>query len=134
MLTTESQRHRESDLNSLSGEVVDCAFRVHKILGPGLLESIYEDAFCYELEKKKINFDRQRILAVPYDGIVLNTKFRLDLVVENKMIVELKCVERLIPLHDAQLLTYLKVTGFKLGLLFNFNSPLIKDGIKRVVL
>jgi len=134
MLTTEAQRHREDDLNELSGLIVDCAFRVHKIMGPGLLESIYEEALCHELQKRAIKFDRQKALGVPYDDIILNTQFRLDLVVENKIVVELKCVERIIPLFDAQLLTYLKITGFKLGLLFNFNSALMKDGIRRVIL
>lgn len=133
MLTTEAQRHRE-DKNELSGLIVDGAFQVHKKLGPGLLESIYEEALCYELKKKQLNFIRQQSLPVPYDDIFLDTQFRLDLIVENEIIVELKCVERLIPLYEAQLLTYLKITKLRLGLIFNFNVPLIKDGIKRIAL
>lgn len=134
MLTTEAQRHREDGSNHLSGLIVDAAFHVHKNLGPGLLESIYEEALSYELGKRDIHFERQKMLPVPYDGTFLDTQFRLDLVVEKQVIVELKCVERLIPLYEAQLLTYLKITGLKIGLLFNFNTPLIKDGIRRVVL
>ncbi len=133
-LTTEAQSHRESDLNILSGLIVDCAFRVHKNLGPGLLESIYEEAFCYELKKQGIGHLRQKEISVPYDGGFLDTKFRLDLIVDNKIIVELKCVDKLLPVHDAQILTYLKITKLNLGLLFNFNTPLIKDGIRRIIL
>jgi GxxExxY protein len=122
------------EYNELSGLIVDAAFNVHKNLGPGLLESIYEDALSYELKKRNLAFERQKALSVPYDTIVLDTQFRLDLVVQGKIVVELKCVERMIPLYEAQLLTHLKITGLKLGLLFNFNTPLIKDGIRRVIL
>ncbi len=122
------------DLNNISGAIVDSAINVHKNLGPGLLESIYEEALCYEFEKRRLSYERQKRLKIPYEEIVLKTDFRLDLIVENKIIVELKCVERIIPIHEAQLLTYLKITDCKLGLLLNFNCPLMKDGIKRIIL
>lgn len=132
--TTEAQRHGDFSLNEISGNVVDCAFRVHKNLGPGLLESIYEDALCYEFKKRGIQHERQKALKVPYDDTFLDTLFRLDLIVEGKIVVELKCVDKLSPVHEAQILTYLKITKLKLGLLFNFNTPLIKDGIRRIIL
>lgn len=133
----EPQRRRDteaSDLNVLSGQIVDCAFAVHKNLGPGLLESIYQEAMVYELEKRRLSYAKEKSIKVPYETIVLPSAFRLDLIIEDQIIVELKCVERIAPIHEAQLLTYLKITNKKLGLLFNFNSPLIKDGIRRVIL
>lgn len=122
------------DINSIPGLVVDAAVNVHKNLGPGLLEGLYEEALCYELNKRSLRFQKQKIIPIPYENIFLKGEFRLDLLVEDRLVVELKCVERLLPLHDAQILTYLKVTGLKLGLLLNFNSALMKDGIKRIVL
>lgn len=115
-------------------QVVDAAYHVHKALGPGLLESVYEVCLCHELTKRGIPFRRQLDLPICYDGIRLEAGLRLDLVVEECLIVELKAVEKHNPLYDAQLLTYLKLTGHRLGLLINFNVTLIKDGIKRIVL
>jgi GxxExxY protein len=121
-------------LNDISGLIVDAAVHVHKNLGPGLLESIYEEALCYELGKRNLAFERQKNLTVPYEDIILNTQLRLDLIVENQIVVELKSSEKIIPLYEAQLLTYLKITGLPLGLLLNFNSPLMKEGIRRIIL
>lgn len=120
------------ELNKLSGQIVDSAVHVHKELGPGLLEVIYEDALCYELETRGINFERQKKLSVPYKDTTLKSQFRLDLLVEDKVIVELKNCEKLLPIHDAQILTYLKITNKTLGLLLNFNAALMKHGIKRI--
>lgn len=122
------------DLNEISGNVVDSAVHVHKELGPGLLERIYEDALAHELTLRNISFERQKILAVPYKGIILDTQFRLDLIIEDQIIVELKNCDKILPVHEAQILTYLKITERKIGLLLNFNAALMKQGIKRVVL
>jgi GxxExxY protein len=114
--------------------VLDAAFEVHRRLGPGLLESVYEVCLCHELAKRRISFQSQVSLPVLYDSIRLDAGLRLDLLVEDQLVVELKAVEKLIPLHEAQLLTYLKLSGKRLGLLLNFNTALLKDGVKRVVL
>lgn len=114
--------------------IVDAAFAVHKALGPGLLESVYEVCLCHELKKRGIPFHSQVALPVVYDNVRLDAGLRLDLLVADSVIVELKAVEKHNPLFEAQLLTYMKLTGKRLGLLINFNVPLIKDGIKRIVL
>jgi GxxExxY protein len=114
--------------------VVDAAFEVHKNLGPGLLESVYEVCLCHELKKRGVAFRRQLSLPVIYDGDQLDAGLRLDILAGEMVIVELKAVEKHNPLFEAQLLTYLKLTGHRLGLLINFNVALIKDGIKRIVL
>ena len=119
--------------NEVSEKIIVLAIEMHKILGPGLLESTYEECFCRELSLSKLFFERQIPLPVEYKGARLDCGYRLDLVVENCVIVELKSIEALLPIHQAQLLTYLKLTGMKLGLLINFNVPILKDGIKRVV-
>lgn len=118
----------------LATAVLDSAFEVHRTLGPGLLESVYEVCLCHELAKRRIQFQSQVSLPVLYDSIRLDAGLRLDLLVEDLLVVELKAVEKLIPLHEAQLLTYLKLSGKRLGLLLNFNTALLKDGVKRVVL
>jgi GxxExxY protein len=115
-------------------EIVDAAYKVHKELGPGLLESVYEACLTHELTKRGLKVDTQIELPVHYETVRLDIGFRLDLLVENEIIVELKAVETMIPLFEAQLLTYLKLTGKRLGLLINFNVPLIKNGIKRLIL
>ena len=120
--------------NELSGKVIGAAIEVHKILGPGLLESAYEECLCHELELRAIPFERQKELPLEYKGVALDCGYRLDLVVANKLILELKTCEALEPIHEAQLLTYLKLTGIKLGLLINFNVPVLKEGIKRLAL
>lgn len=114
--------------------VLDAAFAVHRELGPGLLESIYEACVCHELTKRGMPFEKQVILPVIYDSVCLDTELRLDLLVAETVIVELKSVEMMHPLYEAQLLTYLKLTRKRLGLLLNFNVELLKNGIKRVVL
>jgi len=121
------------DENDISRIIVDCAYHVHRELGPDLLESVYEKVLMYELEKKGLNIDNQVAIPVRYHEISLELGFRADLIIENKIIIELKSVEEILPVHKKQLLTYLKLTGLKLGLLINFNSNLIKDGITRIV-
>ncbi len=119
-------------LNELSERVIGACINIHRELGPGLLESAYEECLCYELSLARIPFERQRPVPVAYRDVRLDCGYRLDLVVDNRLIVELKCVDALGPIHEAQLLTYLKLTKLELGLLINFNVPLLKQGIKRV--
>ena len=114
-------------------QVMDAAFAVHRALGPGLLESVYEICLCHELSKRGLRFQHQVGLPVVYDGVRLEAGLRLDVVVEECVIIEIKAVEKTIPLYEAQLLTYLKLTGVRVGLLINFNVPLLKDGLLRVV-
>lgn len=114
--------------------VVDASIHVHMALGPGLLESVYEACLCHELSKRRISFCRQLDLPVVYEGIRLETGLRIDLLVADCVVVELKVVEKLLPLHEAQLLTYMKLAEKRVGFLFNFNVPLMKQGIKRMVL
>ena len=121
------------DINDLTGEVISAAIEVHKILGPGLLESAYEECLCRELDLRNIPYERQKELPIEYKGIKLNCGYRLDVIVANNLILELKACETLQPIHEAQLLTYLKLTGIKVGLIFNFNVPILKEGIKRMV-
>jgi len=117
----------------LSGAIIGAAIEVHQGLGPGLLESAYEECLCYELSARQIAFQRQLELPVTYKGIRLDCGFRIDMMVENKIILELKSVEALQPIHEAQMLTYLKLSNRKLGLLINFNVIVLKDGIKRII-
>ena len=121
------------DFDPLSKEVVDCAFKIHQSIGAGLLEGIYEDCFGIELNKRGIAFERQKIIKVEYEGLIVPTTYRLDIVIENKIIVELKSVEKIIRAHQAQILTYLKTSGLKTGLIINFGDPFFKSGIKRFV-
>ena len=121
------------NIDNLTHEVIGAAIEVHKVLGPGLLESAYEECLCRELELRKIPHERQKDLPVEYKGVKLDCGYRLDILVQNTLIVELKACESLQPIHEAQLLTYLKLTGIKLGLLINFNVPLLKQGIRRLV-
>ena len=121
-------------VDRIAAQVIDAAFAVHRTLGPGLLESVYETCLKYELTKRGIPFQAQVFLPVVYDGQTLDAGLRLDLLVAECVIVEIKAVEKLIPVHTAQLLTYLKLTHLRLGLLINFGASLLKDGIKRVVL
>lgn len=119
--------------NDIAREIVDAAFKVHTALGPGLLESVYEAVLTYELEKRGLRVVRQLPLPVVYETVKLDEGFRADLVVEDMVIVELKSVETLAPVHKKQLLTYLRLSGCKLGLLINFGAALIKDGIERII-
>ena len=121
-------------LDAIATAVVDAAFAVHSNLGPGLLESVYETCLAHELRKRGLTVARQVLLPIEYDGIRLDAGLRLDLLIEDCVIVEVKAVEALLPVHKAQVLTYLKLTGHRLGLLINFNVPLIRNGIKRIAL
>jgi GxxExxY protein len=118
--------------NEISGAIVDAAYQLHAKLGPGLLESVYEELLSYELTKRNLKVERQKQVPVFYDENKIDLGFRADLVVEDIVLVELKSVETLAPVHKKQILTYLKVSGLKLGLLINFGAPLIKDGIVRI--
>jgi GxxExxY protein len=121
------------DINQLSSKIIGAAIEVHKIVGPGLLESTYEVCLCYELDRRGLFFERQKPLPSVYKGKKLDCGYRLDVVVENSIILELKSCEQIEPIHKAQLLTYLKLSGLKLGLLLNFNIPIMRDGIVRIV-
>ena len=121
------------DINELSRKIIGAAIEVHKALGPGLLESAYEECLCHEFGLKGLSNERQKPLPVIYKGRELDCGYRLDVVVENAIILELKACERIEPIHQAQLLTYLKLSRLKLGLLLNFNVAVMKDGIVRVV-
>ena len=114
--------------------LVDAAYTVHKALGPGLLESVYEICFCHELGKRGLSYGRQIFVPIVYDGLTFDEGLRLDVLVEDLIICELNAVETMHPVFEAQILSYLKLTGKRLGFLINFNVPLIKDGIQRVIL
>ena len=120
--------------DSLTEKVIGLAIEVHRVLGPGLLESAYEECLCCELRMHGLAFKRQVPLSVVYKKVTLDCGYRLDLVVEDRLILELKTVEKLLPVHEAQLLTYLRLSGIETGLLVNFSSALLKHGIKRMVL
>lgn len=117
----------------LTYQIIGAAIEVHRVLGPGLLERVYEDALCIELEERKIRYERQKNIEINYKGRMIGDLIA-DVIVENRVIIELKSVETLLPIHTAQLLTYLKLTNLKIGLLINFNVPILKDGVKRIVL
>ncbi len=121
-------------LNDLAHKIYFCALRVHQNLGPGLLESAYEECLFYEIQKQGLFVEKQKPLPLVYEEIKLEIGYRLDLIVENKLILEIKAVEALNPVHLTQLLTYLKLSKCKLGLLINFNVAKLKDGVKRVIL
>jgi GxxExxY protein len=124
----------EAPRDPLTQKVIGAAIEVHRHLGPGLLESAYEECLSWELTQAGLKVDRQVPLPVVYKEVRLDLGYRLDMVVANERVIELKTVEKLLPIHQAQLLTYLKLSRFKTGLLLNFNSPVLKDGIKRMVL
>jgi GxxExxY protein len=131
---TVNRRDAETQsFNELTERVIGACIEIHRALGPGLLESAYEECLCYELSQAGIRFERQKPLPVHYKDVKLDCGYRLDLVVEEKIIIELKAVESLLPIHEAQLLTYLKLSGITLGLLINFNVAMLKQGIKRIV-
>jgi GxxExxY protein len=121
------------NMNQLSSKIIGAAIEVHKTLGPGLLESAYEDCLCHELSIQGLLFEKQKPLPVVYKGKQLDCGYRLDIVVEKAVIIELKSCEKIEPIHKAQLLTYLKLSGLNLGLILNFNVPLMRDGIVRMV-
>ena len=122
------------ETNELAYKVIGCAYRIHQALGPGLLESAYETCLCHELSKENINFERQKEVPIIYNGCNLDCGYRIDVLVENKIIIELKTVETLLPIHTAQLMTYLKLSQVHLGLLMNFYTTNLQSGIKRYVL
>lgn len=122
------------EVNQMTEQIIGCAIEVHRTLGPGLLERTYEECLCRELQLRQIPFERQKRLKVTYKGITLSRGYRLDLVIDETVVVEIKTVETLVPIHDAQLLTYLKLGGYPVGLLLNFNVPVLKDGIRRKVM
>jgi len=119
--------------DDISRHVLQAALTIHRRLGPGLLESVYEELLAYELAKRELMFTRQEAIPLRYDALSMSIAFRADIVVEHKVIVELKAVETVLPVHKKQLLTYLRLTGLRLGLLINFNVPLLKDGFSRIV-
>lgn len=119
--------------NELATVAVDIAFKIHTTLGPGLLESVYESAFAYELDKKGITYTRQEEIPAKYDDIQLDVGFRADIIIENKLLIELKSIEAIDKVHHKTVLTYLRLADLKLGLLINFGTNLIKDGIHRKI-
>jgi len=127
-------RSYEMEFDALSNKVIGCAIEVHKQLGPGLLESAYERCLSFELLRANIQHTVQKELPIDYKTIKLDNGYRIDLLIENDLIVELKSVDRMLPIHEAQLLTYMKLAGIKTGLLINFNVCRLKEGIKRFVL
>ena len=133
-LTTERTEITEDftgDLNILSGKILDCAIRVHKNLGPGLLESAYQHGLSHFFIKEGLFFEKEKMIPIKMDGVAIDAGYRADFIVENKIILETKAIEKIIPLHEAQILTYMKLGGFSLGLILNFNTQLMKDGIRR---
>lgn len=118
----------------LGSEIIDIAISIHKSLGPGLLESVYEECFCYELEKRKLPFTRQQSIDIYYDNLVIQKGLRIDILVDDLIIIELKAQETAHPIWSAQLLSYLKLTNKRLGYILNFHVPLMKNGIKRIIL
>jgi GxxExxY protein len=120
-------------MNQLSSKIIGAAIEVHKTLGPGLLESTYEECLCHELSIQELLFEKQKPLSIDYKGKKLDCGYRLDIVVEKAVIIELKSCEQIEPIHKAQLLTYLKLSGLNLGLILNFNVSLMRDGIVRIV-
>lgn len=119
--------------NEISKKIIGAAIEVHRILGPGLLESVYEDALCHELNLRGVRFARQQSVPIPYKGVKLGTDLRLDLLIEDKVIVDLKAKEKLSPIDKPKLLTYLRLSGKTLGLIINFHVELLRDGVSRVV-
>jgi GxxExxY protein len=136
ILTTEAQRHRENEegRDPRNSPIIGAAIEVHRALGPGLLESAYEECLCHELRLRGLDFRRQVALPVEYKGVKLDCGYKLDLVVQDAVILELKAVDRLLPIHEAQVRTYLRLTGKQVALLINFNVPILVRGIVRMVL
>ena len=122
------------EVELIAKKIVDAAYTVHKVLGPGLLEKVYEVCFCHEISKRELKYQRQVSIPIIYDEIKFDEGLRLDVLVEDVIICEVKAVNEMNPVWEAQLLSYLKLTGKRLGFIINFNVPLIKDGIKRIIL
>jgi len=134
LVTEESERRLGEVRDSLSESVIGHAIEVHRTLGPGLLESTYEECLCFELKTAGIEFRRQVSLPIVYKSVKLDCGYRMDVVVAGRLVIELKTVEKLLPIHEAQMLTYLKLSGLSTGLLLNFHVAVLKDGIKRLVI
>ena len=124
----------DPETERIATQVLDAAFDVHRELGPGLLEETYEDCFAYELTDRGIRYERQRFLPVKYKEVKVDTRLRFDLLIENRIVVEVKAVEKVHPVHEAQLMTYMKLSSCRLGFLLNFNVVLLKDGISRRII
>jgi len=118
----------------VAAKIVDSAYTVHKALGPGLLEKVYEVCFCHELSKRGLSYEKKVDIPIEYDGLTFDEGLRLDVIVEGCIICEIKAVDKINPVWEAQLLSYLKLTGIRLGFLINFNVPVVKNGIKRIIL
>ena len=123
----------DKEINRLSSKIIGAAIEVHKTLGPGLLESVYEECLCHELKIQNLHFERQKPIPFKYKGTDIDCGYRLDIVVENRIILELKSCSNIEPIHKAQLLTYLKLCKLNLGLILNFNVTLMRDGVVRIV-
>jgi len=123
---------REPD--QITEAVIGCAIEVHRLLGPGLLESAYEECLVYELQKKMFEVERQVALPIIHKGVEITCGYRIDILIPNKLVIELKTVERFLPIHHSQLLTYLRISGIRIGLLLNFSTTLLKNGINHVIL
>lgn len=123
---------QEEEIERVAKTIVDCAYKVHKAIGPGLLEKVYEVCFCHELDKAGLSFERQQKVPIVYDGITFDEGFRLDVLVEDMIICELKSVVEMHPVFTAQILSHMKLIDIELGFLINFNVPIIKNGIKRL--
>lgn len=134
ILDTDSGNSENREFSKLSNRVIGCAIEVHKALGPGLLESAYQQCFCHEIKLNNINFEKEKPLPVNYKGSLLDCGYRIDLFVEDEIVIELKSVELLKPIHQAQLLSYMKLANAKQGFLINFNVRILKDGLKSFVL
>ena len=133
MLDMFDVEHDSERTNFLTEKIIGCAIEVHKAIGPGLLESAYEECLCYELAQNGLTFERQVPLPVVYKGVKLDCGYKLDIIVENIVIIELKAVDRIIAIHEAQLLSYLRMLDLRVGLILNFHSSVLKEGIKRIV-
>lgn len=122
------------DVNKITENIIGASIEVHRALGPGLLESAYEECLCYELANRNFHFERQYSLPIKYKDVCIDCGYRIDLLIEDQVVVELKAIERLLPLHDAQLLSYMKSGKWEVGLLINFNVPILKQGIRRKII
>ena len=127
-------RNAETQEDPLTRKVIGLAIEVHRRLGPGLLESAYEECLCWEMRQAELNVQRQVALPIIYKDVKLDAGYRLDILVDGRLVLEVKAVQELLPIHEAQLLTYLKLSGIRVGLLFNFNVTVLKSGIKRLVI
>ena len=130
---TEVREDAEDPINGITQNIIGAAIEVHRVLGPGLLESAYEECLAHEMSNRDLRFRRQQPLPVHFKAVHLDCAYRLDFVVEEQVVLELKAIEKILPVHEAQLLTYLRLSRLKCGLLFNFHAPVLKQGIRRMV-